>query len=395
MIHVFIFINVLIYYTNLQLYFFDEGMTSFKPLYFYILSITIGILFIVFRNQPNVDIIDSKRPIIIWSALFIGLSTLSFVLISPGDDIALQSYIKILEAISLLVLFVILVGDESVLRIAVYAILTGIVISVFMNYVDFFKLLGASWKFSFVEGRAAGLFVNPNISGQQLVFGMVISVLILPKKYRWWLCLFVGTGVILTFSRGAILLWMIAILGLAWGNTFVIKRTVSVLSIGAAVTILTITLAAGNWIGVFKSIGLDSYLNDNTSSRIGESFLEQNDYSSKTRRYVAEKGISMFFDNPAIGYGVGATGQKATAISPHNMYIYIALQYGIIGLIMFLSLIWLLWEGNSYQAKIVAVLYAVGGMFSHNNLEQASVIVVLALVTANLVSLDNSSKQTL
>lgn len=383
MVKIFLFATVLIYFTNVHLYFSSIGanlirsLFLFNSLYFYIFSISFGLAILIFGNKQTAYFTSRNRAVTIWSSLFIGMSAMSFVLVSPGDDIAIESFIQILKSISFLVLFVYLGSNRDILRIAIFAIFVGTIISVFMNYVDYFNMLGSSWRFSFVDGRAAGFFVNPNISGQQLAFGMVLSVFIIQKEYRWWFCIFVATGILLTFSRGAILLWVIAVLGIAWCNGFVLPRKLSVTTIGAGIIILVITLAAGTWVKAFQSTGIN--LNENASARIGGLFLEQNDYSSKTRKYVAEMGVAMLLNSPIIGYGVGATFQRNTGISPHNMYLYVGIQYGIIGVILFLSLIWIIWSGESSQAKIIATLYAIGGLFSHNNLELPTVIIILAL----------------
>ena len=312
------------------------------------------------------------------------LTSASFIIISKADDNAMQAFLRSAEAMALLVTFTLFFRDVRVARGATYAVLVVVIFSVLMNYAEFLHLLGDNIQFSFVRGRAAGLYVNPNISGQQLVMGMVLSVFVVPKKFRWWYCLFVATGMILTFSRGAILLWMVAMLGLAWGNVFVLPRRLSFSAIGLGVGLLSVALVAGNWVGVFKSAGLDSYLNANTTSRIGESFLDQKDYSSTSRALVAEQGMSMFLEKPLFGWGVGATKNPETAIAPHNMYLLMGIEYGIGGVFILCGLIWVLWKGGTERSGIIAVLYAVGGFFSHNNLEQPTVILVIGLAIAGI-----------
>lgn len=391
MLAIFTFFNVLLYFSNAHLYFFGAGLTSFKPLYWYLITIVFGTILLVLRHGPRFPSSHYLR-LIVWAIIFMMMASASFILISQADDNALQVYIKSAEAMALLIMFTLFFRDERAARGATYAVLVVVIFSVLINYAEFLHLLGDKIQFSFVTGRAAGLYVNPNISGQQLVMGMVLSVFVLPKKLRWWFCLFVATGMVLTFSRGAILLWMVAVLGLAWGNVFVLPRKLSVTAIGLGAIFLGVALVAGNWVGVFKSAGLDSYLNENTSSRIGQSFLEQKDYSSTTRMQVAEKGLSMTLEKPLLGWGVGATQNAATAISPHNMYILLGIEYGIVGILMLCVLIWLLWKVGNERSGIIAVLYAVGGLFSHNNLEQPTVILVLALAMAGIGWSSNGKK---
>ena len=383
MLAIFTFFNVLLYFSNAQLYFFEAHLTTFKPLYWYMITIAVGTVLLILRQGLRFPSAYYLR-LIIWALVYMMMASASFIFISQGTKTNLAVFINSLEAMALLIMFTLFFRDQRIARWATYAVLIVVIFSVFMNYAEFFHVFSEKWQFSFVTGRSAGLYVNPNISGQQLVMGMVLSVFVVPKKLRWLYCLFVATGMILTFSRGAIILWMLAVLGLAWINVFVLPKKLSVTAIGVGVVLLSAALAAGDWVGVFKSSGLNDYLNSNTTSRISQSFLDQNDYSSMTRRYVAERGIAMILDKPLLGRGVGATQNTETAISPHNMYILLGIEYGIVGILMLCALIWLLWSARNERSRIIAVLYAVGGFFSHNNLDQLTVILVLALAIAGI-----------
>lgn len=383
MLAIFSFFNVLLYFSNAHLFFFDALLTSFRPFYWYLITYVFGTALLVLRQGLRFPPSHYLR-LIVWAILFTMIASASFILISQADVYALDVFIQSAEAMALLIMFTLFFRDERIARGATYAVLVVVIFSVLMNYADFFHLLGNKIQFSFVAGRAAGLYVNPNLSGQQLVMGMVLSLFVIPRKLRWWYCLFVATGMFLTFSRGAILLWAIAVLGLAWGNVFILPKKLSVTAIGLGAVFLGMALVAGNWVGVFKSAGLDNYLNANTSSRIGQSFLDQNDYSSNARVQVAEQGLSMSLEKPVFGWGVGATKNPSTAIAPHNMYLLLGIEYGIVGVLMLVGLIWLLWKGGNERSPIIAVLYAVGGFFSHNNLDQPTVILVLALAIAGI-----------
>ena len=383
MLAVFSFFNVLLYFSNAHLYFFDARLTAFKPLYWYITTVIVGTVLIALRQGGRFPQSHYLK-LIIWAVVFIMMASASFIFISQASDTNLEVFIKSLEAMTLLIMFTLFFRDQRVARWATYAVLIVVIFSVFMNYGEFFHLFSKKWEFSFVIGRAAGLYENPNISGQQLVMGMVLSVFVVPKKLRWWYCLFVASGVMMTFSRGAITLWMIAVFGLSWGNVFALPRKLSLAGLGVGVVLLSVALASGDWVSGIKSAGLGSYLNSNTTNRIGESFFDQSDYSARTRMYVAEKGLDMILEKPVLGWGVGATNNVDTAIAPHNMFILLGIEYGIVGISIFCGLIWLLWRGGNERTGIIAVLYAVGGLFSHNNLQQPTVILVLALAVAGI-----------
>ena len=60
-----------------------------------------------------------------------------------------------------------------------------------------------------VLGRAAATFINPNRAGEAMLLTFLLAIPVLRPRYRALLLLLVGVGVILTFSRGAILGWML------------------------------------------------------------------------------------------------------------------------------------------------------------------------------------------
>ncbi|MDA8387638.1 MAG: O-antigen ligase family protein [Nitrospiraceae bacterium] len=378
MLAIFTFFNVLLYFSNAHLYFFDARLTSFKPLYWYFITIAVGGLLLVFHQGARIPRPASMR-LIGWALLFMAMAAVSFVLMTGTSRVAMQVLITACEAMALLVMFSLFLQDERSARVAAYAVFLVVVFSVVMNYVDFANLFGGAVHLSIVHGRAAGLYENPNISGQALAMGMVLSASLVPKRLRWLFCLFVATGVVLTFSRGAIILWMIAVLGLAWADMFVLRRMTSVAVMGLLVIALTAALTAGGWVGAFRAAGLGSYLDADTSSRIGQSFLDQRDYSSRARLAVAQRGLELFLERPFFGWGIGSTQDLYSGVSTHDMFILLGAEYGIIGVLIFCALIWVLWRAHTEHSGLIALLYGVAGLFSHNNLEASSVMVVLAL----------------
>src|SRR4030067_615508 len=127
---------------------------------------------------------------------------------------------------------------------------------------------------SLIDVRAAGMYVNTNISGLYLVFGMLLSVFVLPKRLRFGYCLLVASGVFLTFSRGAIVLRAVSMFCLAWEDTFALSRIPSLLGMGLLVAPLATSLVAGNWNTAVKSSGLKQCLTSDTENRIGGSFVK-------------------------------------------------------------------------------------------------------------------------
>lgn len=379
MIRLFAAFNVLLYFSYAYMWLWQDAKISpFKPLYLYLFTVSAGtvLLFPRFMTGFRMPRGPALR-LVVWSLFVAAMASLSFIVVSERDEVGLQALIRIVEAMALLVIFVMIFRDEKAGRTAIHALLVAVIGGVILNYADFFTH-GHS-HMSFVAGRAAGMYVNPNISGQLLTMGMVLSVFALPKPLRFGYCLFVASGVFLTFSRGAIVLWIVAMIFLAWEDAFTLSRIPSLLSMVLLIALLGTSLVAGDWLVAVKSSGLKRYLTKNTENRIGRSFMEQDDFSARSRKLVARQGLQMFLEKPVLGYGLGSSQQLATRVSTHNMYLMLGAEQGIVGVALLLALPLTLWGVGTGAAKISAVLYALSGMFTHNNLDSPAMQVVLAL----------------
>jgi hypothetical protein len=104
---------------------------------------------------------------------------------------------------------------------------------------------------------------------------------------------------------------------------------------------------------------------------------------------VAKEGLRLFLEAPAFGRGVGATQERDTRVSTHNMYLLLGAEQGIVGILLIIWLLWVLWGQGSVESRIVAILYLVSGFFTHNNLEQPAMQVVLALAIVGATRLEN------
>ena len=154
-----------------------------------------------------------------------------------------------------------------------------------------------------VPGRAAATFFNPNKAGEAMLLTFLLAIPVLRPLYRALLLFLVGAGVILTFSRGGILGWM-----LLW-SYLVLRRgvpkytfAVSLLALG----VLPVLLAS------FESYlagraDLSGYL-DNLLGRL-DFFRSRalDDDSALVRAQVLEAGLDLFLDQPIFGAGAAVT----------------------------------------------------------------------------------------
>jgi O-antigen ligase len=379
---VFAALNVLLYCSNAYLYFWWAGLSPIKPVHWYLVTTGLGVLLMLMRHRTLVPPRPSAR-VVVWAVASIILAAFSFVFVSAAGQESTQAFIVTGEPLVLLIVFILLFQDRDVLRTATYTLLLVVVAGVLINYVDFFARNIVPAPLSLVPGRAAGLYLDANVSGYSLAFGMLLSAWILPRRVRFAYCLFVGTAVLLTFSRSSIMLWALTIVAMAWCEWFLAPRRWSVALTLAMVVIVGWGLVEGAWVSVARQVGADRYLDQNTASRIGGSFIGQNDDSSEDRLRVAQRGIAAFLDAPLLGHGIGALHTRDLFTEPHNQYIVVAAEGGIVGLAMFVSLIVLLWISGSDVAQIMAAAYAFGCVFLHFILISTGVVVILALAVVH------------
>lgn len=378
-------LSIFLYASYAYLYFWSVNISPVKPLHWYIISIIGGVLLVATHRacwfpHPRV------ARLLVWAVVFVAVVAASYFF-SSQQEAALQVVINYYESAALLVTMVLLFQPEEVARRAVAALFLVVIFAIGMNFVDFFS--SETMAFSKVAGRAAGFYVNPTISGKFLVFGMVLSQSVLPRMFRFPFCLSVGIGVLLTFSRASILLWGIAILALSWSEAFVLPRLRSLAIVSCLLFALGSSLVGGLWVGAFEIIGVGDRLNENTASRIGKGFIEQEDRSSQDRVLVAKAGLRLFLAAPVFGHGVGATRVWDSRVSTHNMYLLLGAEQGIVGILLIIWLLWVLWRQGSVEGRIVAILYFVSGFFTHNNLEQPAMQVVLALAIVGVTGLES------
>jgi hypothetical protein len=110
------------------------------------------------------------------------------------------------------------------------------------------------------------------------------------------------------------------------------------------------------------------------------------DYSANVRAAAALSAWKGFKRSPLIGEGVAATIDWDFQTSTHNIYLRDIAEYGILGVLIFPALIFMLFRRmrkhsrNATLALVIALL--VSGLFSHNLLDEWDMIVVFAIAFA-------------
>jgi O-antigen ligase len=232
-----------------------------------------------------------------------------------------------------------------------------------------------------VLGRAAATFINPNRAGNAMLLTSLLAIPLLRPRYRALLLLLVGAGVILTFSRGAILGWMLLWLFLLLREA-VPKYTlvVPLVALGASPLLLA---------------SFESYLEGRRDLSAGLTnllarleFLQDrvlDDYSARERAQVLEAGLDLFLENPIFGAGAGATDLWSLPVGTHNQPVTLAAEYGVFGIALWVSLAVILWKGKYFQDKAFQLTAVTGfiflSMFTHNIFDNLYWLLTFALVS--------------
>lgn len=346
---------VFIFFTFIDNYLYDAHIISFPPLFWIILFLgtSIPLLFSLssrFKYLP--------KPLLIWCVGYISISLIWFWLFSAPLSEFQELRDRTLAVIFTVIMMLIFSKNYLVQICTRYAILIAGLIAVFNNVYEFFNPL----IFSALNdtGRAAGFYVNPNTSGCALVFSMIYGVSLLQQRYRLPFAALIGIGIFLTFSRGAILCWLVTVMILMVTH-IIPRRQLFYWTIVLGIIIIGLAQIGGDSLnlGEFQDIGL---LNKNVLERVGEighpSAIE--DDSARSRFEVVKLAWKMFVENPLIGNGIGSTrqlnvgGLSSHNISTHNMYLYFMTDHGILGILIFPLLVYAVIRHSQGEIKYIS-----------------------------------------
>jgi O-Antigen ligase len=254
--------------------------------------------------------------------------------------------------------------DPDALQITKRAVLVATLAGVALNIYD----VMFPGTFSNDPGRAAGLYVNPNVSGISLVFGCAIGLSTI--RSRWWQEAFVlisFIGVLMTFSREAILAFgCVVVCGNLSGRLALRRLTV----VGGVAVALFVAFNMGNNLLSEKVASTDKW------SRLSS----YSDSSATGRAHLAERTLSAFEEAPLLGQGFG-TGFFWDDLGSHNFYLSLLADHGIFGILLIPALILSIGR-KSWDFYAFAAAFLVFCLFSHNVFDEVASLISLAIQAA-------------
>jgi O-antigen ligase len=313
-------------------------------------------------------------PLAMWCAGYLVINAFWFAL-GPTNDLSFQTIRERLVAVVFLLLASIWFTDARVHRSVRNALGIAVVLACAVNVYDLFHPL----QLSIVIGRAAGLYINPNIAAAAILFMTVLAYDGLSGRRRMGVLVAGLIGVLLTASRGAALT-AVAVLGIFW-----LRGRLRARQVLAGLALLVVAAVGGLAItGNLSTVGL---LIDATSAQRERLSLGDDnagdEMSTETRRKVAERAIEMFLEHPVAGAGLGATARSTSDLT-HNMYLMFMAEYGAVGAIIFPALVVAVTWGARGEMRTTALASAgfltFWALFSHNVLDEFQLLLFMALL---------------
>ncbi len=308
-----------------------------------------------------------RSPLLAWATLYF-LVTTAWAIWTPTGPEVVQELRDRYRSILFLLTFALLFDDPRARRAGVIAVTIGVAIGSLINVAEFLSLVTFADIPGRIHGRAAGFHINPNASGLALALGFAVVATALPKRWRAPLLLLSAIGIAATFSRGAsiclalVFLWLVA--RGALGPKYI------ALIVFCAVLLFTV---AADYV---QSHGL---LDENTSARV---HLERGD---SNRSALAMKAWEMFARSPLAGNGLGSTRTWDTPDRAHNVFLTLASDHGVLGLIMFPALAVAIVARRRSAAGYALALMA-SGFTSHTMLVSRYALLLTALAAAGPAS---------
>ncbi len=223
-------------------------------------------------------------------------------------------------------------------------------------------------KYSQINGRAAGFLTQPNDS--IIVMCLALGVLLTLNESFWKNALMIAIaaiGVGLTLSRSGMIVYVLIVM--IWFAMNLRKHfTKIVLIVCASIPLIGAGIAMLTQMASSRNFGTDK----NAQERIAGIFGGSTDkLASDERAKDLKDGWEAVTISPIVGYG---TGCASSHWQPHNQWVGIWLDVGIMGpLMLFSTLSFITWrcvmaKGRGVLAVVPLWMFTV---FSHNLVEMA------------------------
>jgi len=337
----------------------------------YVLQIaTYGVCALIFALDPSNATRLLQKRIFKWTFAVLTLFTWGMLVRTfyapagiPGYTF-LRTFGLQVQAIGFMLACVVIFDHPRVLALAKTGIVLATLLGIALNLYELFY----PGTFSSVSGRAAGLYIDSNASGMALVLGCLIGLTAIRPRWREIFLMLTAAGVVVTFSREAMLAFAILVAGAALGRAVSLRRLV----VGGAVACaLFSVLELGNDLR-----GSESW----TAANLDRLSFATGDSSAQGRLQIGRKVLEEFEAAPLFGHGFG-TDEYWGDIQSHDFFLNMMANYGILGVFLIPTLL-LSVRRKSWDSNTFALVFFVWSFFLHLVLLLPFSLIVIAIEAA-------------
>lgn len=369
-------VAVTLVFSNAWLFLYDQALNPVPPSFLGAALLALGAP-LLFHYRTT--IVLAHLPLLWWGAGYALVTVFSFFW-SSQSDVAIQELVTRFFWLALLFIHVIILADSAIHRTLRALVVVVVLLASALNYWD----LMHPGVLSLSLGRATGLYGNPNIAAQTLTLGMIASIEAIPVRWRGWYAVIVAAGILPTFSRGGIMVWLLVVMMFLWSRTITIKHFVR--------AFVLVVLIGGAGFMVFAGpsrltalVQMNRALT-NQLARVGATGLgtRLSDPSVNERSAVLDKGLEVVAEHPLIGAGLAAAIEWSEDASTHNIYLLHMVELGPLGIMVYpLFLLSLICGSHGRPRKQTAILAAclgLWGLLSHNLVDQWVILLPVSLL---------------
>lgn len=378
---IFTFILVLVFTTNAYAM-FEVLYPAVKEMYWYMLLFALSIFFIVVEKEKALSNIPKR--VLVWLVLYILGSMLAYILSSQSEVVKLAAIVQI-KALAVFLGFFILITDKTIQKSALYALVFTVLIGSSLNLLEYFTDM-ITWS-DITTSRSSGLYMNANYSGFILTFSLIFASLVVKKNWLWPFIIITTMGVLVTFSRTSWAFLLIIIVSISLIRAGGVKQTLNpldmkpsnflmlffiiLISIGFIVSIMS-----GAALELVKTSEYSHLLSADTMSR-----LEGNvdDGSANERYYLVFRALEVGAENPIFGAGLAYTYEWSERVAPHNEWLMMFAERGVIGLVIYALFYVFVWVKSGRYGKLFVIIFGLSALSSHNGLELPATYLFVAL----------------
>jgi hypothetical protein len=357
-----IFTNSFYYLTKIRLIPLPEYIIYFS---LFLLMISIYLL----KKQ----ILSIDRNFIIWYIIYLSIN-LIYIALNGFDNKEINYLVPIIMILPIFIAYSLLYSfDDYNLLQTRKSIVLAMIIAVPLLVFDFI-LPGHFIDTKLIDGRAVATFANANIVGSIFALSLIFTIDIINKNFKSIYVLYLFIGILVTFSRSNIILFLILLFILTIQKKLSKTPFISIIIL----IMMTMTYLIIDNNNILNSIGIT--LNENTINRL--LFFIDHDKTDlgniSERERVLTAALNMFFNSPFFGNGFASTRIWEYPVGPHNTIALTFADFGLLALTMvplllFVATYKIFKDGNKKTkdlAKTFIFYYLYSCMFSHNMLEQ-------------------------